>query len=101
MPELCVAGAALTSDRRAGDPAAMGYADLLYETRDGIAWITMNRPEVRNAFRAKTVDELIHAFRAAWDDRDVGVVVLTGAGDKAFSAGGDQRERSGAGYGGA
>jgi 2-ketocyclohexanecarboxyl-CoA hydrolase len=79
----------------------MAYEDLLYEMRDGVAWITMNRPAVRNAFRAKTVDELIHAFRAAWDDRDVGVVVLTGAGDKAFSAGGDQRERTGAGYGGA
>ena len=79
----------------------MAYQDLLYEARDGVAWITMNRPEVRNAFRAKTVDELIHAFRAAWDDQDVGVVVLTGAGDKAFSAGGDQRERTGAGYGGA
>jgi naphthoate synthase len=79
----------------------MAYQDLLYQARDGVAWITMNRPEVRNAFRAKTVDELIHAFRAAWDDQDVGVVVLTGAGDKAFSAGGDQRERTGAGYGGA
>ena len=79
----------------------MAYQDLLYEARDGVAWITMNRPEVRNAFRAKTVDELIHAFRGAWDDGDVGVVVLTGAGDKAFSAGGDQRERTGAGYGGA
>src|SRR5215467_977237 len=79
----------------------MAYQDVLYEARDGVAWITMNRPEVRNAFRAKTVDELIHAFRAAWDDRDVGVIVLTGAGDKAFSAGGDQRERTGAGYGGA
>ena len=78
----------------------MAYEDVLYEARDGIAWITMNRPEVRNAFRTKTVDELIHAFRAAWDERDVGVVVLTGAGDKAFSAGGDQRERTGAGYGG-
>src|SRR5215467_2707295 len=79
----------------------MAYQDVLYEARDGVAWITMNRPEVRNAFRAKTVDELIHAFRAAWADENVGVVVLTGAGDKAFSAGGDQRERTGAGYGGA
>ena len=54
-----------------------------------------------NAFRAKTVDELIAAFRAAWHDPDVGVAVLTGAGDRAFSAGGDQSERSDAGYGGA
>jgi naphthoate synthase len=55
---------------------------------------------VRNAFRAKTVDEMTAAFRAAWGDRDIGVVVLTGAGDKAFCSGGDQRERVGGGYGG-
>jgi len=77
----------------------MAYDDILYETRDGVAWITINRPDLRNAFRARTVDEMIHAFRAAWADRDVGVVVLTGAGDKAFSAGGDQRERDAGGYG--
>jgi len=76
----------------------MTYEDILYEAPDGVAWITINRPEVRNAFRAKTVDELIAAFRAAWGDPEVGVVVLTGAGDKAFSAGGDQRERTGGGY---
>jgi len=79
----------------------MTYQDVLYEPGDGIAWITINRPDVRNAFRARTVDELIAAFRAAWHDPDVGVVVLTGAGDKAFSAGGDQGERSAGGYGGA
>src|SRR2546426_7354684 len=78
----------------------MAYEDVLYEVRDGVAWITINRPEVRNAFRTKTVDELIAAFRAAWADDEVGVVVLTGAGDKAFSAGGAQRERAGAGYAG-
>src|SRR2546428_13591095 len=72
----------------------MTYEDILYEAPDGVAWITINRPEVRNAFRAKTVDELIAAFRAAWGDPEVGVVVLTGAGDKAFSAGGAQRERA-------
>src|SRR5947209_5707851 len=78
----------------------MPYDDILYDARDGVAWITINRPEVRNAFRAKTVDELIAAFRAAWGDPEVGVVVLTGAGDKAFSAGGDQRERTQGGYAG-
>src|SRR5438445_12342915 len=78
----------------------MPYDDILYDARDGVAWITINRPEVRNAFRTKTVDELIAAFRAAWADDEVGVVVLTGAGDKAFSAGGDQRERTGAGCAG-
>jgi 2-ketocyclohexanecarboxyl-CoA hydrolase len=79
----------------------MAYEDILYEAREGVAWITINRPEVRNAFRTRTVSELIAAFRAAWGDPDVGVVVLTGAGDKAFSSGGDQRERSDGGYGGA
>ena len=78
----------------------MAYEDVLYEARDGVAWITINRPAVRNAFRGRTVDELIHAFRAAWGDRDVGVVVLTGAGDKAFCSGGDQKERGAEGYGG-
>ena len=77
----------------------MASEDIRYEARDGIAWITIDRPDLRNAFRAKTVDELIAAFRAAWADRGVGVVVLTGAGDKAFSAGGDQRERTESGYG--
>lgn len=76
----------------------MSYEDILYEAADGIAWITINRPERRNAFRAKTVSELIDAFRKAWDDVTVGVVVLTGAGDKAFSSGGDQKERSEHGY---
>src|SRR5215470_17671246 len=83
----------------AGSPTS--YEDILVETRDGVAWITINRPQVLNAFRAKTVDELIAAFRAAWHDTDVGVVVLTGAGERAFSAGGDQSERTESGYGGA
>ncbi len=77
----------------------MAYEDILYETRDGVAWITINRPQVRNAFRARTVDEMVAAFRAAWADADVGVVVLTGAGDKAFCSGGDQKDRGEAGYG--
>src|SRR5262245_47654138 len=76
------------------------FEDILYDARDGVAWITINRPQVMNAFRAKTVDELIAAFRAAWHDSDVGVAVLSGAGDRAFSAGGDQSERSDSGYGG-
>ena len=77
----------------------MTYEDILYDATDGIAWITINRPEVLNAFRARTVDELIHAFRAAWADAQIGVVVLTGSGERAFSTGGDQRERTDAGYG--
>ncbi len=79
----------------------MAYDDILYEATDGIAWITINRPKVLNAFRGQTVDELIHAFKAAWHDASVGVCVLTGTGERAFSTGGDQSERSAAGYGGA
>ena len=76
----------------------MAYQDILYETKDGVAWITINRPEVRNAFRALTVDEMVAAFKAAWADGDIGVVVLTGAGDKAFCSGGDQKDRDAGGY---
>jgi len=79
----------------------MAYEDILYHATDGIAWITINRPKVLNAFRGKTVDELIHAFRSAWHDADVGVCVLTGAGERAFSTGGDQSERGDGGYGAA
>jgi 2-ketocyclohexanecarboxyl-CoA hydrolase len=79
----------------------MAYEDIRYETQDGVAWITIDRPKVLNAFRAQTVDEMIAAFRAAWHDPDVGVVVLTGAGDRSFSTGGDQSQRTDSGYGGA
>ncbi len=74
------------------------YEDILYETYNGIAKITINRPEVRNAFRPKTVMELIDAFAYARDDSKVGVIVLTGAGEKAFCSGGDQRVRGHGGY---
>ena len=76
----------------------MTYTDILYEKKKGVAWITINRPEVRNAFRTKTVEELADAFVDARWDRAIGVVVLTGAGDKAFCAGGDQKERGQGGY---
>ena len=74
------------------------YQDILYEKADGIAKITINRPEVRNAFRPLTVRELIDAFDRAREDAEVGVVVLAGAGDEAFCSGGDQRVRGNAGY---
>jgi len=74
------------------------YEDILYETYEGIAKITINRPEVRNAFRPKTVFELIDAFACARDDSNVGVIILTGAGEKAFCSGGDQRVRGHGGY---
>jgi naphthoate synthase len=67
--------------------------DVLYEVDRGLAWITINRPERRNAFRGRTVDELIRAFKMAWADHSVGVVALTGAGEAAFCAGGDQKQR--------
>jgi len=74
------------------------YTDILYETFEGIAKITINRPKVRNAFRPQTVDELIDAFSVARNDSGVGVVILTGRGDKAFCSGGDQKVRKEAGY---
>ena len=76
----------------------MSYSDILYEKKDGVAWITINRPEVRNAFRTRTVAELTEAFLDARWDGAIGVAVLTGAGDKAFCSGGDQKERGQGGY---
>jgi naphthoate synthase len=74
------------------------YQDIWYDTADGIAKITINRPEVRNAFRPLTLDELTHAFSRARDDTSVGAIILTGAGDQAFCSGGDQRIRGDDGY---
>jgi len=76
----------------------MNYTDILYEKKNGVAWITIDRPEVRNAFRARTVAELTDAFVDARWDPSIGVAVLTGAGDKAFCSGGDQKERGQGGY---
>ena len=79
-----------------------GYEDVLYEkSDDGIAKITINRPQVRNAFRPLTVTEMSRAFADARDDSDVGVVILTGAGKDAFCSGGDQKVRGTGGYVGA
>jgi naphthoate synthase len=77
------------------------FEDVLYETAEGIAKIAINRPQVRNAFRPKTVSELQDAFRRAHEDDSIGVVILTGAGDKAFCSGGDQKVRGDGGYVGA
>src|SRR5919109_4906586 len=75
------------------------FTDIKYErTEDGIARITINRPEVRNAFRPLTVSELKEAFDMARDDAEIGVVILTGEGKEAFCSGGDQRTRGKAGY---
>jgi naphthoate synthase len=74
------------------------YSDILLEDFEGIAKITINRPEVRNAFRPQTLFELSDAFNIARDDPHIGVVILTGQGDKAFCSGGDQRIRGEGGY---
>jgi naphthoate synthase len=71
------------------------YEDIIYEARAGVATITINRPQVRNAVRPKSYEELARAMHVAADDPEVGVVVLTGAGDKAFCSGGDVRDQSG------
>jgi len=86
-------------DWQASGPAdGQKYTDIVYETAEGIAKITINRPEVRNAFRPTTLFELSSAFSAARDDPQIGVIILTGAGDKAFCSGGDQRIRGDDGY---
>ena len=71
------------------------FTDVTYEVQDGLAWITINRPERYNSFRARTVDELVLAFKRAWVSDEVGVIALTGAGDKAFCTGGDQSAHEG------
>ncbi len=79
---------------------AATFEDIRYETADSgqIAKITINRPEVRNAFRPKTVSEMLQAFELAHQDPDVGVVILCGEGPLAFCSGGDQKVRGHAGY---
>jgi naphthoate synthase len=79
------------------------YSDITYHKAEGIARIAFNRPEVRNAFRPLTIDEMISAFRDAWMDQEIGVILLTGNGPAqdgkyAFCSGGDQRVRGHAGY---
>jgi naphthoate synthase len=74
------------------------FEDIRYETAEGIAKITIHRPEVRNAFRPQTILELQQAFTLAREDGSVGVVILTGEGQEAFCSGGDQRVRGSAGY---
>jgi naphthoate synthase len=75
-----------------------GFEDVVYEKAEGIAKVTIHRPEVRNAFRPRTVTEMGRAFADARDDAEIGVVILTGAGDEAFCSGGDQRVRGDGGY---
>ncbi len=74
------------------------FTDIIYETAEGIAKLTINRPEVRNAFRPQTLFELEEAFSMARDDETVGVIILTGAGSEAFCSGGDINVRGDDGY---
>jgi len=75
------------------------FEDILLEsTDDGIAKLTINRPEVRNAFRPKTVNEMLEALDVVHNNSDIGILILTGAGEKAFCSGGDQKVRGDAGY---
>ena len=77
---------------------AREYKDIRYEKWQGIAKVTINRPEVRNAFRPQTLFEMASAFEDAREDPEVGVIILTGEGDQAFCSGGDQRIRGSQGY---
>ena len=70
-------------------PLERSYNEILFEVKDDVAWITINRPEVMNAFREQTLDELIDAVKSIREDQSIVAGVITGAGDKAFSAGGD------------
>jgi naphthoate synthase len=81
----------------AWEPAAQ-YSDIVYEKAEAIAKITINRPDVRNAFRPQTLAELRDAFARARDDLEVGAIIFTGAGTEAFCSGGDQRIRGADGY---
>ena len=78
----------------------MAFEDILYDKTDGVAVVTINRPAVMNSFRSETVDEMVAAFQDAWADRSIGVVILTGSGERAFCAGGDQSVRGAEGYAG-
>lgn len=77
---------------------AKEYEEILFDKRPGIAKITINRPETHNAFTPLTVNEMIDALQNARDDASIGVIILTGAGNRAFSSGGDQKIRGTAGY---
>ncbi|MCK6577065.1 MAG: 1,4-dihydroxy-2-naphthoyl-CoA synthase [Anaerolineae bacterium] len=94
----------MTMEQQAAWQEVRFYSDITYHKAEGIARIAFNRPEVRNAFRPKTIDEMIEAFRDAWRDPQIGVVLLTGNGPSpkdgkyAFCSGGDQKIRGDAGY---
>ena len=73
----------------------MKYEDILYEERDSTAYISINRPQVMNAFRGQTMDELLHALMKAGWDKKIASIVIAGTGDRAFCTGGDQSVHTG------
>jgi naphthoate synthase len=79
-------------------PGGENFTDIKYEAADGMAKITINRPEVRNAFRPQTIIDMLDAFDICRERADIGVVILTGVGDKAFCSGGDQNVKGIGGY---
>ena len=79
-------------------PGGEDFADIKYQMADGMAKITINRPQVRNAFRPQTIIELIEAFNCARDNEEVGVIIFTGEGTEAFCSGGDISVRGDDGY---
>ena len=88
----------VTDWQRSGPQPGKDYEDIWYDTAGGVAKITINRPEKRNAFRPTTLFELSRAFNVARDDPSIGVIILTGAGEAAFCSGGDQKVRGADGY---
>ena len=86
------------SDRLPAWQPQADYSDILHDAAEGIARITINRPERRNAFRPETIKQLIDAFHHAHHDNAIGAIILTGAGHEAFCSGGDQTVRGAEGY---
>src|SRR6188768_3598841 len=80
------------------DPVGADFIDVIYEKWNGVAKVSINRPEVHNAFRPQTLFELIKAFDDIREDPEIGVAILTGTGGRAFCSGGDQRIRGNEGY---
>lgn len=76
----------------------MDFKDIIYDKKDGVAKVIINRPKKLNAFRALTLEEMVYAFQDSWSDKSIGVVVLTGSGDKAFCTGGDLQTKDESGY---
>src|SRR5689334_3058643 len=86
---MAKSAATATKKSKAPKRTIRRYSDILYQVKDQVAWITINRPRVLNAFREQTLDQLIDELKSTREDPSIACAVITGAGDKAFSAGGD------------